>query len=93
MGLPYWVAIWDFHPSASTSPKVGNVDAFARDGAHSLRNTYQDNCPKGQIERMPRSGAITTFVILTPLKWGTETARKKPKVGSIPFVLVSKIDV
>jgi len=93
MGLPHWVAICDFHPSASISPKVGNVDVFAREGAHSLGNTYQNNCPKGRTERTPRLGAITTFVILTPLKRGSETARNEPKMGLIPFVSVSRIDV
>jgi len=78
--------------STSTNAEAANVNAVAREGHKSHPNTYQNKCPKGQINRAPRSGAIAIFSILTPPAREVENRTKRAWVGSLFFGYISKID-
>ena len=78
---------------ASTFTDTANVDASMREGCDPHDNTYLNNSPEGQSERSPRSGTIAIFAILTPLNKGPKTARNEPKLGSLPFIYISRIDM
>ena len=62
-----------FYPNIPTSPKAGDVSAAARKGREKLANTHQNKCPKGQINRAPRSGAIAKNAISPPWVGGRKS--------------------
>jgi len=47
-------------------PKMGNTGMAAWEGCEIVLNTYLIECPKGQSDCAPQSGAIMKIVILTP---------------------------
>ena len=78
--------------NTSTSPEGGNINAEGREEHKELANTYLNNLPKGRTDRVPRSGTIAFFAI-SPLEWGTKNRVKQARMGSIPFIFVTKMDV
>ena len=78
--------------NTSTSPEGGKMNVEGREGREKLANTYLNACPKGRNNRVPRSGTIAFFAI-SPLEWRVENRVKRARMGSIPFILVTKIDV
>ena len=77
--------------NTSTSSKLENANAAAREGRNPLANTNSNKFPKGWTDRVPRSGTIAFFAI-SPLEWGTKNRIKRAHMGSIPFILVTKMD-
>ena len=56
-----------FHSSASTSPKVGHLNAAAQEECKPLINTYKNEFSKGRNNCTGRSGTFAIFVISPPL--------------------------
>ena len=78
--------------NASTNAEAANVDAVGRDEYKSNPNTYQNKCPKGRMNRVPRSGGIAIFSILTPPVGEVRNHTKRAHSGSLPFANISKIN-
>ena len=68
------------------------MNVEGREGRERLANTYLNNLPKVRTDRVPRSGAIAFFAI-SPLEWRVENCVKQARIGSVPFILVTKMDV
>jgi hypothetical protein len=77
----------------STNAEAANVDAVARDEYESHPNTYQNKCPKGRTNRVPRYGGIAIFSILTPPAGEVRNHTKRAHSGSLPFANISNIDI
>ena len=79
--------------NASTFADTANVGAPVRERCDPHDNTYLTNTLQGRSERPPRSGAIAKIAILAPLSEGSRTGRNEPKMGSLPFVYISRIHI
>jgi len=77
--------------NASTSPEEGNVDATAREGHNPIANICQIRCPKGRSNRPTRSNTIAIFMFDPPGQ-GSKNRIDLIRMGSVPFILVRKID-
>jgi len=78
--------------NTSANAEAANVDAVARDGYESHPNTYQNKCPKGRMNRVPRYGGIAIFSILTPPAGEVINQTKRAHSGPLPFANIIKIN-
>jgi len=79
--------------NASTNAEAANVDAVGRDEYKSNPNTYQNKCPKGRMNRVPRSGGIAIFSILTPPVGAVKNRMERARVSSFHFGYIIRIDI
>ena len=79
--------------SSQRMNRTGNVDAIAREEHDPLTSMHYNKCPKGQVHRTMRSGAIATFAILTPLTRGVKSRAELARMGSFQLTNISTIDI